>query len=191
MYAYTGLFQGKKITVMASGMGMPSIGIYSYELFHFYDVDYIIRIGTAGSYQTDLNVYDVLLVEESYSDSSYAQVQNGSTQDIIRASQMLNQKMIEVAKQMNQPLVTGRVYSTDVFYKNQNDRFQIAEKHQCLACEMESFALFHNANITNKQAACLLTISNHFITGEETTPQEREKNLTKMIELALEVGAKL
>ena len=191
MYAYTGLFQGKKITVMASGMGMPSIGIYSYELFHFYDVDYNIRIGTAGSYQTDLNVYDVLLVEESYSDSSYAQVQNGSTQDIIRASQMLNQKMIEVAKQMNQPLVTGRVYSTDVFYKNQNDRFQIAEKHQCLACEMESFALFHNANITNKQAACLLTISNHFITGEETTPQEREKNLTKMIELALEVGAKL
>lgn len=191
MYAYTGLFHGKKITVMASGMGMPSIGIYSYELFHFYDVDYIIRIGTAGSYQTDLNVYDVLLVEESYSDSSYAQVQNGSTQDIIRASQMLNQKMIEVAKQMNQPLVTGRVYSTDVFYKNQNDRFQIAEKHQCLACEMESFALFHNANITNKQAACLLTISNHFITGEETTPQEREKNLTKMIELALEVGAKL
>ena len=181
----------KKITVMASGMGMPSIGIYSYELFHFYDIDYIIRIGTAGSYQTDLNVYDVLLVEESYSDSSYAQVQNGSTQDIIRASQMLNQKMIEVAKQMNQPLVTGRVYSTDVFYKNQNDRFQIAEKHQCLACEMESFALFHNANITNKQAACLLTISNHFITGEETTPQEREKNLTKMIELALEVGAKL
>ena len=100
MYAYTGLFHGKKITVMASGMGMPSIGIYSYELFHFYDVDYIIRIGTAGSYQTDLNVYDVLLVEESYSDSSYAQVQNGSTQDIIRASQMLNQKMIEVAKQM-------------------------------------------------------------------------------------------
>ena len=191
MYAYTGLFHGKKITVMASGMGMPSIGIYSYELFHFYDIDYIIRIGTAGSYQTDLNVYDVLLVEESYSDSSYAQVQNGSTQDIIRASQMLNQKMIEVAKQMNQPLVTGRVYSTDVFYKNQNDRFQIAEKHQCLACEMESFALFHNANITNKQAACLLTISNHFITGEETTPQEREKNLTKMIELALEVGAKL
>ncbi len=191
MYAYTGLFHGKKITVMASGMGMPSIGIYSYELFHFYDVDYIIRIGTAGSYQTDLNVYDVLLVEESYSDSSYAQVQNGSTQDIIRASQMLNQKMIEVAKQMNQPLVTGRVYSTDVFYKNQNDRFQIAEKHQCLACEMESFALFHNANITNKQAACLLTISNHFITGEETTPQEREKNLMKMIELALEVGAKL
>lgn len=191
MYAYTGLFHGKKITVMASGMGMPSIGIYSYELFHFYDVDYIIRIGTAGSYQTALNVYDVLLVEESYSDSSYSQVQNGSTQDIISASQTLNQKIIEVAKQMNQPLVTGRVYSTDVFYKNQNDRLQMAEKHHCLACEMESFALFHNANITNKQAACLLTISNHFITGEETTPQEREKNLTKMIELALEVGAQL
>ena len=190
MYAYTGTYKGKEMTVMASGMGMPSIGIYSYELYKFYDVENIIRVGSAGSYDINLPVYDLLLVENSYSDSSFARVQNNSTYDVVPSSEYLNQMIVETAQEKNQKITVGTTYSTDVFYRQEQSNDKIKE-HHCLACEMETFALFHTAKMLNKQATCILTISDHFVTGEETTAQERETGFKKMIELALDTTLKL
>lgn len=190
MYAYTGTYKGKEITVMASGMGMPSIGIYSYELYKFYDVENIIRVGSAGSYDINLPVYDLLLVENSYSDSSFARVQNNSTYDVVPSSEYLNQMIVETAQEKNQKITVGTTYSTDVFYRQEQSNDKIKE-HHCFACEMETFALFHTAKMLNKQATCILTISDHFVTGEETTAQERETGFKKMIELALDTTLKL
>ena len=190
MYAYTGTYQGKEVTVMASGMGMPSIGIYVYELYQFYDVEHIIRVGSAGSYDENLHVYDILLVENSYSDSSFAKVQNHSTYDVVSSSELLNQVIINTAKEKNQKITIGTAYSTDVFYRQENTTEKVKE-HHCLACEMESFALFHTAKMLHKQATCILTISDHFVTGEETTAQERETGFQKMMELALDSVLKL
>ena len=173
---------------MASGMGMASIGIYSYELYKYYDVKNIIRIGTAGSYTPDLNIYDVVLTNTCYSDSSFAKVQNNDEENMINASNSLNLYIMQIAERLNIHLTIGNIYSTDVFYKENDNYKDIVEKYGCVACEMESFALFHNAKILNKRAACLLTISNSFVTGEETSSEEREKKLTDMIKIALETS---
>ena len=191
IYAYTGTYKNKKITIMASGMGMPSIGIYSYELFKFYDVENIIRIGSAGSYVKDLKVYDVVLVESCYSESSFAKTQNGCEEDILYSSEKLNKIIIETAKETNKKLFIERVHSSDVFYKENNNYRQLVEKYNVKAVEMESFALFANAKALNKKATCLLTISDSFITHEETTSEQREKNFNDMITLALDSAIKM
>lgn len=186
IYAYTGYYKGKKITVMASGMGMPSIGIYSYELFKFYDVKNIIRIGTCGSYTKNLELYDLLLVTNAYSDSSYALIQNNNKNNILKSSDYLNKIIIETAKKINQELKLGTIYSCDVFYK-ENDNFkELYNNYNCLGVEMESFALFSNALVLGKNATCLLTISDNFETKEHISPVERQNSLNKMIVLALE-----
>lgn len=186
MFAYTGFYKGKKITVMASGMGMPSMGIYSYELFKFYDVEKIIRIGSVGAYTKDLNLYDLILVSSSYSDSNYAKIQNGCNDDILYPSESLNNRIIETSKKLNYDLHVGTIHSSDVFYSDiVNINSLVNEKH-CLGVEMESFALFHNANVLKKEAACILTVSNNIITNEDTTSEERQNSLNKMVELALE-----
>jgi len=184
IYAYTGKYKGKSVTIMASGMGMPSIGIYSYELYKFYDVDNIIRIGTCGSYTLDLDLYDVILVNECYSDSTYAKVQNGCNDNIMHANNTLNFYLKESADNLNIPITIANIYSSDVFYK-ENFNYTEMVKKGYLAVEMESFALFHNANILNKKAACLLTVSNNFVTNKETTSEERQNSFVKMIEIAL------
>lgn len=186
IYAYTGFYKGKRITVMASGMGMPSIGIYSYELYKFYEVEKIIRIGSAGAYTKDLNLYDLILVKECYSESSYAKTQNGDENHIMHASDTINEKVKETAERRNIPIILGNVHSSDVFYKENNNFEELFQKYGCLAVEMESFALFHNAHILKKEAACLLTISDNLVTKEETTSEERQNSFTTMIELALE-----
>ena len=186
IFAYTGIYKGKEVTVMASGMGMPSIGIYSYELFKFYDVESIIRVGSAGAYTKDLNLYDVILVNASYSDSSYAKVQGGSDDSLISASSSLNFYIQEAANNLNIPLTIANVYSTDVFYKESDNYKELYNKYGCLACEMESFALFHNAKTLNKKAACLLTVSDNLETKEETTSEQRQNSFKQMIEIALE-----
>ncbi len=188
IYAYTGNYKNKRVTIMASGMGMGSIGIYSYELYKFYDVKNIIRVGTAGSYSPDLNVYDVLLTHASYSDSTFAKVQNNSNKNIIEASNSLNLYITQTAEKLNMHLTIGNIYSTDVFYKEKENYVELYKKYGCIAVEMESFALFHNAEVLNKKAACILTISNSFITKEEATSEEREKKFTDMIKLALETS---
>lgn len=182
--AYTGYYNDKKVTVMASGMGMPSIGIYSYELFKFYDVDNIIRVGSCGAYTDKLNLYDLILVTESYSDSSYAYVQNGYNNDVIESSKELNDKIEKVALENNIKINKGTIYSSDVFYGDRDINYLYNSK-KCLGVEMESFALFHNAKTLNKKATCLLTVSDNLITKEETTSLERQNSFTKMMELAL------
>lgn len=189
MLAYTGSYKGKKITVMASGMGMPSIGIYSYELYKFYNVENIIRIGSAGSYSKDINLYDLILVDESYSLSSYAKVQ-GYNDEVIESTDFLNEKINDVARILNKKIINGRVHSTDVFYSD-CDIDDMFNNKKCLCTEMESFALFYNAKKLNKNAACILTISDNLVTREETTSQERQNAFNDMIELALETAIRL
>ena len=185
IYAYTGYYNDKLVTVMASGMGMHSIGIYSYELYKFYNVEKIIRIGTCGVYTDKVKLFDVILVDNAYSDSSFAKVQNGYNDNIISASKELNNKIKETGKNNNIDLVEGTIYSSDVFYK-ENDNYEVLrDKYNCLGVEMESFALFSNAKVLNKEAACLLTVTDHFITKEKASSTDREKSLNKMIELAL------
>lgn len=185
MYAYTGKYEGKEVTVMASGMGMPSIGIYSYELFKFYNVENIIRIGTAGAYTKDLNLYDVVLVQGCYSESSYAKTQNGCEDNMMYASESLNFYIKQAAEENNIHVTLANVHSSDVFYKESDNYEELYKKYGCMCVEMESFALFHNAKILNKKAACILTISNSLVTKEETTSEERQNSFNKMIELAL------
>lgn len=185
IYAYTGYYNNSLVTVMASGMGMPSIGIYSYELYKFYNVEKIIRIGTCGVYTDKVNLLDVILVDNAYSDSSFAKVQNGNNDNIISASKELNNKIKETGKNNNIDLVEGTIYSSDVFYKENDNYEELRDKYNCLGVEMESFALFSNAKVLNKEAACILTVTDHFITKEKVSSKDREVSLNRMIELAL------
>lgn len=186
MLAYTGTYKKKEITVFASGMGMPSIGIYSYELYKYYDVENIIRIGSAGSYKKDIGLYELILVTKSYSESSFSKVQNGNSNSILVSSNELNDTIRNTASNLNMNLLEGTIHSSDVFYHDDFEYMKKVDEYNCVACEMESFALFHNANVLNKRAACIVTISDNIVTKEETTSEEREKGLNNMIKLALE-----
>ena len=190
-YAYTGTYKGTKITIMSSGMGMPSMGIYSYELYKFYNVENIIRIGTAGAYTKDLNLYDILLEEKCYSESSYAKTQNNTEDNILYSSKYLNNIILDTSKELEENISLVTIHSSDIFYKEKDNFKDLYNKYNCIACEMESFSLFHNANILNKKAACILTVSNNLVTGETTTGKERETTLDKMIKLSLETAIKL
>ena len=186
IYAYTGHYKGKEVTIMASGMGMASIGIYSYELYKFYDVDTIIRIGSAGAYTDELNLYDIVLADGAYSESTFAKTQNNEESNILHGSKELNDHIKEVAKNMGINIHFNNIHSSDVFYK-ENDNFrELNEKYGCSCVEMESFALFHNAKVLGKKAACILTISDNLVTHAKTTPEERQNSFKQMIELALE-----
>ena len=191
IFAYTGYYKDRKITVMASGMGIPSMGIYSYELFKFWDVKTIIRVGSFGSYVSHLNVFDVLLVDKSYSDSSYAKIQNGFNGNLISGSSEVNDAIKKAALEANIPLQFGNVNTSDVFYRENEDYQELVEEHKCLGVEMEAFALFHNAKVLGKQAAAVLTCSDSFITKEVTSSEEREKKLKDMIVVALESSLSL
>ncbi len=186
---YTGTYKGRKISVMASGMGMPSIGIYSYELFKFYDVENIIRIGSCGGYTADVKLYDVILTKDAWSESSYAKVQNGFEGDVIEATEQLNNSLIKNADELGIPMHIETIHSSDVFYRDNFEAYKdIFEKHGCVAVEMESFALFHNAKVLGKNAACLLTVSDNLVTHEATTSEERQNAFTNMMKIALEMA---
>ena len=177
---YTGTYKGKPVSVMASGMGMPSIGIYSYELFSFYGVENIIRIGSAGSYRDWLNVMDVTLVETAVSESSYAKVQGGCNDKAIKPSQDIND------------LIKRKAAELGITCKPSQGSWQdIAERTGGDCVEMESFALFHNANMCGKRAACLLTISDSFINHIELSSEERQNSFREMMVLALETAIAL
>ena len=192
MYGYTGLYNGKKVSVMGSGMGMPSIGIYSYELFSNYGVENIIRIGSCGAYTADLKLYDVILASDAYSESSFALAQAGEERSILPANPELNEVIKSAASELNIPLNIGVIHSSDVFYRQHGSvHEQMYQEHQCLAVEMESFALFHNANVLNKRAACLLTVSDSLVTHEETTAAERQTAFEQMMKVALTTAIKL
>ena len=189
MFGYTGTYNGKEVSVMGSGMGMPSIGIYSYELYTVYGVESIIRIGSAGSYSKDANIYDVVLADSAYSESSFANVAFGYKDDVLKPSKELNEAIEVSAKKLEIPMVLGRIHSSDVFYRDTGVSYdELRENHGVLCVEMESFALFANAQKLNKKAACLLTISDSFVTKEETSPKERQTAFTKMMEIALDTA---
>ena len=185
---YTGTWKGKPVTVMASGMGMPSIGIYSYELFKFYDVDNIIRIGSAGSYSHDVHVYDVVLADGAWSESTFAKVQCGCNDEIMYPSKELNDKLLAAAKNLGIPVKEGLIHSSDVFYRESSDYINDVQAKGCLCVEMESFALFSNARVLGKNAACILTISDSVVEGHATSAEERQKRFTQMIEIALDAA---
>lgn len=187
MFAYTGTYKGKRITVMGSGMGMPSIGIYSYELYTKYDVKQIIRIGSCGAYDPSLKLFDVILAKDAYSESSYAKTMGVSNRKILKAHTSLNNKILKSASKLNKKVIVGRIHSSDVFYRLAHEAYKdIFNTYQTIAVEMESFALFANAKALNKQAACLLTVSDSLVTHAETTALERERAFTNMMEIALE-----
>lgn len=189
MYGFTGTYKGRRISVMGSGMGMPSIGIYSYELFNHYGVEKIVRIGSAGSYDPNLNLYDVIVVKDAYSESSYALTQSGETSSVIAANQELTDELINAAKELNIPIHIARTHSSDVFYRQGGTDYKHFYKDlHCSCVEMESFALFHNANVLGKKAACLLTISDSFTKPEITTAEERQTSFNQMMLIALELA---
>ena len=192
MLAYTGTYKGKPVTVMGGGMGMPSIGIYSYELYSFYDVDTIIRVGSAGCYSEDVHIFDVVLATGAVSQSTYAKVQSGYDKDITYPTQSVNDKLLAAADQLGIPVIQGNIHSSDVFYAQASDEKptyweRLRDERGCIAVEMESFALFANAALLGKNAACLLTISDSFThPAENTSPEQRQNSFTNMMKIALE-----
>jgi len=191
MLGYTGTYQGKPVSVMGSGMGMPSIGIYSHELFAEYGVENIIRVGSAGSYLPDLKLYDVVLASGAWSESSYAHTVSGYEDAFTYPGPQLNDMLEESAKKLNIPYRLGVIHSSDVFYRQpwqgENPPYwhRIRDEKGCVAVEMEACALFHNAKVAGKNAACLLTISDSLVTHEQTTAQERENSFMEMVKIAL------
>lgn len=183
MLGFTGTYKGKPVSVMGSGMGMPSIGIYSYELYKFYGVDNIIRVGSAGAYTDKLKIFDVVLATGAYSQSSYAKVQSGNDKDIIEPSKQLNAAIEKSAEALCKPIVKSIIHSSDVFYALHPEN--VYETKGAVCVEMESFALFANAEVTGKNASCLVTISDSFVSGVETTPEERQTAFVDMMEIAL------
>ena len=191
MLGYTGTYKGKKVSVMGSGMGIPSIGIYSYELFKFYGVETIIRIGSAGAYTSDLNIYDVLLVTGAYSESTFGKFQSGDESDMQYPTSEVLDQLRKAGKDLGIELHEGNVFSSDTFYFEENMlpvNMKHAQEHQALAAEMESFGLFHVAKVLGKKAGCLLTISDNLVTHQETTHEERQKKLVEMMKVALEAA---
>ena len=187
---YTGTYKGVPVSVMASGMGMPSIGIYSYELFNFYGVENIIRIGSAGSYTEKAKLFDTVLATGAVSESNYARVQSGFTGNITLPSAALNEKLRASAAKQGIPLIEGNIHSSDVFYRQPSDEKptyweKLRDERGCLCVEMESFALFANAQVLGKNAACLLTISDSFVSPEITTAEQRQTSFTNMMKVAL------
>ena len=181
--AYTGKYKGKEVSVMASGMGDGSMGIYSHELFNEYDVDRIIRVGSAGALSDDLKLGDVIAALSASTDSGYLNHYNFPGVFAPTASSALIKNLIK----LDDSVILGPIYSTPVFYCD-NEYFEPCKKMGMLAIEMEAAALYANAAELHKDAICLLTISDIIGKEENMTPKEREETFTKMINLALELA---
>ena len=188
MFGYTGTYKGKKISVMGGGMGMPSIGIYSYELYNMYDVDNIIRIGSAGGLQEDVNVKDVVIGMGACTDSNYAyQYELPGTFAPI-ADYGLLEKAVNVARAQGANVKVGNIVSSDVFYNKFTDVNKKWAEMGCLAVEMEAAALYMNAAKAHKKALCILTISDHLFKEGELSAEERQNGFHQMMEIALELA---
>ena len=190
MTAYTGKYKGVEITVFPSGMGIPSMGIYSYELFKFYNVENIIRIGTCGANREDVKILDVVLALSSYSLSSFLEVFDNYKEKEVFSSNELNTKIEEIGKELNIDIKKGRIITSDVFnpYCDSIDEYNshYPDNLDTLASEMESFALFYMAKKFNRNATCLLTVVDSQFDDRIVTSEERENSLDNMIILALE-----
>ncbi len=187
---YTGFYRGKRVSVMASGMGMPSIGIYSYELFNFYGVENIIRVGSAGAMTQKLKLRDVVAGMSAYTNSHYGDQFGFSGTLAPCCSWELLSKAIEAGRALGQNVVPGPVFSSDAFYHQGAGDSDSAKlmKLGVLAVEMEAYALYLNAAAAGKNALALLTISDSIVTGEALPAEERQNTFTKMMEIALEIA---
>ena len=190
MLAYTGTYKGKEISVMAHGMGMPSVGIYSYELFKFYDVENIIRIGSCGGYKPELKLFDIVLSENVFSESNYALTLNNDDCHIVSSSKELNSIIENTAKETNTNIISGNTVSTDCFdvYMTDVNKFleRLPNNFNPYGAEMEAFSLFYVAKILNKNASCLMSVVDSKFIKDIATPEERQNGLTNMIKLALD-----
>ena len=189
VYCYTGQYKGVTVSVMASGMGMPSIGIYSYELYKFYDVENIIRIGTCGSFNENIKLLDVILSSGAYCKSYFDELLDGVDLNFIQSSQELNRKIMNKAKERNLDLKYGKTITSDVFdlYCDDEEKFRDSfPDMNFLSVEMEAFGLFYIANKLGRNASCLMTVVDSLFDKRSLTSEEREKSLNDMIEMALE-----
>lgn len=195
MYAYTGTYKGKEITVMAHGMGMPSVGIYTYELFKIYGVENIIRIGSCGGYQPELKLFDIILTKNVFSESNYALTLNNDNCHIVSSNSALNSIIEDTAKYSNINIVLGNTVCTDCFdvYMTDVNKFleRVPDNFNPVAAEMEAFALFYNAKLLNKKASCLMSVVDSKFIKDIATPEERQTGLNTMIKLALDSAIKI
>lgn len=195
MLAYTGTYKEKEITVFSHGMGMASMGIYCYELYKFYDVENIIRIGSCGAYSEDLNIFDTILVDKSYTEGNFAYEWNEKDCHLIESSEFLNEIIESTAKEINIPYIKGNTLCSDCFdgylesIPNLIKRFP--KELNIIGAEMEAFALFYMAHYIGRQASCLLTVVDSHYKKQEISSEEREKSLNNMITLALESAIKI
>lgn len=190
MYSYTGMYKGKEVTIMASGMGMPSMGIYSYELYKFYEVENIIRIGSCGALIPELNLFDVILSQNVYSESNYALTLNNDDCHYVASNSDLNNSIINAAKNTNINIINGNTICSDCFdlYMTDPKKFynRVPIDNNFVGIEMEAFALFYNAKILNRKASCLMTVVDTPFKKAHASSDERLLGLDKMITLALE-----
>ena len=194
MYAYTGNYNKKRITIMASGMGMPSMGIYAYELYKFYNVENIIRIGSCGAYKPDLKLFDIILADKVFSESSFALTLNNDNCHIIESNEELNSIIEKTANANNINIVKGNTICTDCFdlYMTDINKFfeRIPNDFNPLSAEMEAFSLFYIAKMLNKKASCLMSVVDSKYIKEVASTTERQIGLNNMIKLALESAVK-
>ena len=191
MFGYTGYYKGRRVTVFASGMGVPSIGIYSYELYKFYHVEKIIRIGTSGSFHKDVKLLDVVLSTGAYCKSYFDQLLDNQDINYVEASHSLNDKIKKVADDAHIPLKVGKTITSDVFdlYTDSEDVFRTNfPGDDYLAVEMEAFGLFYIAKKLGREASCLMTVVDSFYDKRSLSSEERETSLNQMIELALDTA---
>lgn len=195
MYAYTGTYKGHELTVMAHGMGMPSVGIYSYELFKFYDVDNIIRIGSCGGYIPELKLFDIVLSDNVFSESNYALTLNNDDCHIINSNANLNSIIENTSNELNIKITKGNTVCTDCFdiYMTDVNKFleRVPKEFYPISAEMEAFALFYNAKLLNKNASCLMSVVDSKFIDKVATSEERQTGLNNMIKLALESAIKV
>lgn len=188
MFGYTGTYKGKQISVMGGGMGMPSIGIYSYELYHFYDVDNIIRIGSAGGISDNVHVRDVVIGMGASTNSNFASQYELPGTFAPIASYELLEKAVNAARSQNTNVVVGNILSSDIFYDDNKNSSNLWKKMGILCVEMEAAALYMNAARAGKNALCILTISDHLYTGESLSAEDRQVSFREMMEIALELA---
>lgn len=194
MYAYTGKYKGIEISVMAHGMGMPSMGIYCYELYKFYNVENIIRIGSCGAYTKNLKLFDVILSESAYTEGNFALTFNNDNCNIANSSSELNNIVCQTSNSINIPIVKGNTICTDMvdFYMSDVNEFlnRIPLDFNPIAAEMEAFSLFYIANFFGKKACCLMSVVDSLYVDRVATSEERQNGLNNMIKLALESSVK-
>ena len=190
IYAYTGTYKGKELTVMASGMGMPSMGIYSYELFKFYNVENIIRLGSCGGLNENLKLFDVVLIENSYTEGNYALTLNNDDCHFISSNKYLNSIIESTSQELNIPIKKCNSACSEAFDWYITDLkkvlSRIPKEYNIASSEMEAFALFYNAKLLNKKASTLITVVDSHYYNESVSAEVRQNSLDQMIKLGLE-----